>query len=278
MLAQILGQLRDGLLIARQAHLQSDPPVRHVAHQFVDVAPLVGDRLVTNVARTEQPGAVANAVGVAIGDRLEDGLGPIIFAGVHRLAEEVLVSQLVSGLVVLRRKATFLARQIQPHHRQAVVFRRRHRRAREFERRQRIDLGSWRGRQRLEVGLVVLAEHGQEEAQGTNNDPRLKAWQRARAHRRVAIDLALGPLDALTDSFQHLPDPERTAHVQLRRKADLGVEDVLGAAIEAQLVGDPLKRFCILQTGDGELESAQVFRQVLVGPLEDQIQQARRGA
>ena len=165
------------------------------------------------MAGAEQPRTVTNAIRMTIGDRLENRFGTVVLARVHGLAKEMLMCQLVGSHVILRREATFLAGKIQPHHRQAVVFGRGNGSARKLERGHGVDLICRRRRQRLEVGLVVLAEHRQEKAQRTNNHARLKAWHRAGADRRIAIDLTLRALDPLTDRLQHLTDTKRTAHV-----------------------------------------------------------------
>ena len=120
MLAQ-LGEHRKGLQIRGQADFQSDPPISDIARQPLDVAFAVGDRAVLDPVGVEQPGAVADAIGAAIGDGLEDRLRPVVLARVHRLAQEGRVRQLIGALVRGGRESALWSGQVDADDRKAQL-------------------------------------------------------------------------------------------------------------------------------------------------------------
>ena len=78
---------------------------------------------------------------MAVRDRLEDRLGPVVLASMNSLAEEVLVRELVGRLVVLGREAALLASKVETDDRQTIVLNRPHGGTGEFERGKPIDRG-----------------------------------------------------------------------------------------------------------------------------------------
>jgi hypothetical protein len=102
-------QVRHGLEVAGEADLDGDALAGDVFGEMQDIGLGVFFRLVLDHLVGEEPGAVADAVGVAVGDGLENGFGSVGFAGMHRLADEVAVRVLEGVLVVAGREMPFSA-------------------------------------------------------------------------------------------------------------------------------------------------------------------------
>ena len=119
---QVAGQLGHRLLVRGQAHLDRDPLVGDELGQPARrSALLVRDPRVLDLGLVEEPRAVADAVGVAVADRLEDRLGAVVLAGVDGLAEERLVRDLVGLAVVVGGIALLLAREVDAHDQQPLL-------------------------------------------------------------------------------------------------------------------------------------------------------------
>jgi hypothetical protein len=107
-----------GLQVARQADLEGDAAVGDVLRQPLHIVLAIHDARITNRRRIKQISAMADAIGVQLGDGLEDRLRAIGLAGVHRLLHEGAVSHLEGLGVIHRGVARLLAGQIEAHHRQ----------------------------------------------------------------------------------------------------------------------------------------------------------------
>ena len=70
---------REGLGVAGEADFHGDALAGDVLGKVMDVFLRVGDGRVLDHVVREEPGAMADAVGVAFGDRLEDGFGAVGF-------------------------------------------------------------------------------------------------------------------------------------------------------------------------------------------------------
>jgi len=114
-------ELGEGLQVARWADLDGDALVGDVFAELGDVAGFVLDGFELDGGFGEEEGAVADAVGVAFGDGLEDGFGAIGLASVHGFAQEVAVGALERGLVVDGGIAGLFAGKIEPDDGQALI-------------------------------------------------------------------------------------------------------------------------------------------------------------
>ena len=202
---------------------------------------------------------MADAVGMTIGDGLEDRLGPVVLTGVDGLTEEVIVRDLIRLLMAFGREAPLLTGEVEADHRMAYR-RRSDRRSSQLHRGELIDALARRSAQGREVAGVVLREHGLEVSQGADDDAAAERRTRDVALLVLAVDLARRALDAPADRGQHRHDVEVARHVELRGKPHLDVEDVLVAAVPAELVRAPLEGLGLLQAGDGELEPLEILR------------------
>jgi hypothetical protein len=66
------------LLVRGEADLDRDALVRHELGEVLDVALAVADHRARDLRLVEEPGAVADPVGVQVPDRLEDGLRAVV--------------------------------------------------------------------------------------------------------------------------------------------------------------------------------------------------------
>ncbi len=178
-------------------------------------------------------GAVADAVGVELGDRLEDALGTVGLAGVNRLLEEVAVRELVGLDVVRRRMAGLGAGEVEADHRQAQPIARLDHRARQRQRPDAEDLGRREAVEHLEHAAVVGTEAGPEEPQRAGDDAVVERRLAAHAHRVALRVLAAHALEAAIDRRDHRRHVEAGPHVELRREAHLDVADAFVQAVLA---------------------------------------------
>jgi hypothetical protein len=122
------------LQVARQADLERDAAVGDVLTQLAHVPLAVLDLGSEMASRLEQVGAMADAIGVQIGDGLEDALRAVGLAGVHGLLEEVLLGVAEGFGVIHGRVAGLFTRQVETDDGQAVFVARDDRRPGELER------------------------------------------------------------------------------------------------------------------------------------------------
>ena len=175
-----------------------------------------------------------------------------------------------------RRKAGLLARQIEAHHRQALVLE-LDRGARQFERRRGVDLvlgGVLHEPQDVgEIGRHALLEA----PHGAEDEPEVEGDVFAGLHGSRGV-VSLGALGhALRHGAHDLAHPGRGGHVQLGGEAHLDVAHALGGVVLDQLLGDAREVLGVLQHGAGVHEAVQILQQILVGLLEDELAQARLG-
>ena len=274
MLAQVAGEVGHRLLVRGQAHLDRDALVGDELREVLDVALAIADARARDLGVVEEPGAVADAVGVEVADRLEDRLGPVVLAGVDGLAEEGLVSDLVGLPVILRGVALLLAGEVDAHHEQTLLASEPRGRARDLEARRGVDLTLRGLGQRLEEAAEALRELGAEEAHRTKKDAGGEAGRASLGHLGAGVEGVGGPAQAAIDGAHDVGHLEARPHVELGGEAHLDVANAVGLAVLGQLEGRPLERLGILQHGDRVAEALEVLGEARVARPENQRLQA----
>jgi len=161
---------REGLGVAREADFHGDALAGDVLGEMVNIRHRVVDGRVLDHVVGEEPGAVADAVGVAFGDRLEDGLGPVGFAGVDGLADEVVVRVLVGGGMIVGGITRFGAREVEADDGQAFVVGEVDGGAGQFHRGRHADLLRGGVGHDVKEAAVVRREDRQDESQRADDD------------------------------------------------------------------------------------------------------------
>ena len=270
-------EVRIGLHVTGEAHLQRDTAVGDVLAEPLHVVRAILDLGRADGVGLEQVGAVADAVGVQVGDRLEDALGAVGLAGMDRLLEEVAV-RVVEGLaVILGGVARLLACEVEADHLQAVLVTRQDRGARQLHRRHRVQLL----RPRVGVGGeqrgVVARERGGELAHRAADDPILEGRLEAVDDLLAAVVAVARPAQPAVDGGEHAHRVQLGVHVKLRREADLEVAHALLLVVLGQLVRDALQRLLVLHHRAGVGEAAQVLGEAGVAVLEHLLAHAALG-
>ena len=220
-----------------------------------------------------QVGPVADAVGVELGDRLEDALGPVRLARVHGLLEEVAVAELI-GLDVVRRGVTCLgAGQVEPDNGQAQAIAGIHHRPRQGVRRGPVDLLDGPALEDPQQVAVVGAESPREHAHRARDDAVPERRLLSDRDRIAALVLALEAIEPAGDRGEDAGGVHVATNVQLRREPDLEVPHALGGAVLAELVGHALERLLVGEDGARVGEPVQVVGQVAVAVLEHELAQ-----
>ena len=93
-------KIRNGLQIARGTNLDSNALIGDIFAKLFDVFGLVFNGFEFDGVLAKEKGAVADAVGMAFGDGLEDGFGAIGFTGMDGFTQKMAVSVLEGGFVV----------------------------------------------------------------------------------------------------------------------------------------------------------------------------------
>jgi uridine kinase len=277
---RMLGKIahaREGLGVAGEADFHGDALAGDVFGEMVNVRHGVVDGRVLDHLVREEPGAMADAVGIAFRDRLEDGLGPVGFAGVDGLADEMGMDVLVGGAVVVGRITRFRAREIEADDGQAFVVSQVDGRAGQFHRGSGADLGRRRVGHDLEEASVVRRHLRDDEAQRADDDTKVKRDVGAGADGLREIVAFLRATESAANGGDDFLDVEPVIDVQLRRVADFDVADALGKIVFGQFESDALEALGGLHHGAGVGEALQVFGKIGVLGLEDEATQSVLG-
>ncbi len=107
------GEFGHGLEVAGQANFDGDAALCDELGELLYIEFAVGDAFVLDAISAEQVVAMADAVGVEAGDRLEDAFGPKGFASVNGFAEEVAMDITVGINVIIGGVSVLLSGQIE---------------------------------------------------------------------------------------------------------------------------------------------------------------------
>ena len=202
-----------GLHVRGQAHLERDPVVVDVAHQ---------------VRVFVESGAVSDAVGAALVERLADAGRTERLPGVHGEVDVVLEHQLERRAMRLGRIVLLLTREIEAQHPAPLVGHRQFGERVRDSRTHRADPADDHPGREPELGP----------GGGEPGDHRLD-------------DLGIG---------------QAMAAVEHRRVAHLEVLHVLGRGVLGQLVSDPLERRLLLEDAQGEIEDLEIVGEAAGAP------------
>ncbi len=273
MSAEVGAKLRHRLLVRGQTDLDGNPLVGDELRQPLDVGGPIGDAPRRDLRFVEQPRPVADPVGVQVADRLEDRLGPVVFARVNGLAQERFVRHLVGHAVLLGGVSLLLARQVDADDEQPLVVLQPGGRARHLHAGGRVHfLGRCLG-QRLEDPAVAFGELRRERPQRAQDDARDKARLPPRDNLRPGVVRGGGTPNPGIDGAHRAGEIQSGPDVQLRREPNLDVAHAFGLAVLAQLERRLLERFVILEYRDRVLESLEILAQVGVARPEDELPQ-----
>lgn len=277
---RVVGQRRQvGICIhvRREADLDREARLGDVLAEVAHVAGAIADRGVVDEFLVGQVITVTDAVGMQQVDGLKDRLGTIGLAGVHGLLHEVAVDVVVGFDVVLGRIAMLGSGQVEAHDRQGRAVADRHHRPGQFGTGQSV-LVAWRRELvNLDHLCVVRAELFVEHAHRACDQTVFEGGRATAATHQRFIELLLGAHEAIVDGIEHTFQIEVLGGVQHRCKAHLQVADALFDVVTSQFVGDSFQRFWVLEDGTGVLKALEIFFEVGVAILENQLAQALLG-
>ncbi len=231
----------DRLKIRGQADLHGDTPIGDILHEPIHIRLPIDNPGILDLARIEQPGPVTNAVSVAIGEGLEDRLGPLILPGMDGLPEERLVGVQKGLRMILGGIPVLPPRQIHTDDGDPPLVLGPH---------TRVDQGLARQAEELVLAQVLedlqhvpeyLGEPRGKVAQRGHDDPGPERRLTPARHSWTTVEALLGPLNPLCHGGEDLGDGAILPRVELGGEPHLEVAHPLLLAVDAELVSRPLQ-------------------------------------
>ena len=266
-----------GLEVAGKADLDGDALAGDVFGEVSGVGLGVFDVGGADHVVGEEPGAVSDAVGVAVGDGLEDGFGSVGFAGMDGFTDKVAVGVLEGGFVVAGGEAGFGAGEVEPDHGEAFVVGHVGGGTGEFEGGGGDDLfGGGEGHDAEEVP-VVGGHVFVEEAEGAEDEAVAAGDVVAAFDFGFAVVLVHGAVGAFADGAEDLLHGEVFMHVKLGGETDFDVANAFGEVVLNEFVGDAFEVVGALHDGAGVSETGEVVGEIFVFVFEDFFAEAAFG-
>ena len=234
---------RQRLQIAGQAYFNADAFAGDVIRQGIDVALFVFYLFIFNHRGRKQMRAVAQAVGVTVGNSLENRFGAVRFAGVHGFADKMFVHVAVSVQVVGGRIAGFFAGEVKPHDGQFFLFSQLYHHFRQFQRRDAENFAFVRLRKRLNQRGIVRRHKLIEVAHRARDDAKMKFQIFVFFNGGGSVMLFFRALQPAHHGAHSVLRGQLVAGVQLRRKAHFQVAYAFGHGVLPQLIGHALNIF-----------------------------------